>query len=501
MPTVQTLRESPTRTAPKRQVIARTRRLTAPHLLEGRGFTRLSWMVDVLMLLLAVGAAVAGASAADVPVNFGAELVIFPPLTILLLYLRGMYRPRLRVLLLDGISSVVSAISVAAMVSVALVEFTDPLAQPTALAARAWVFALLYVSGGRILLTLSQRRARERGVLARPALIVGAGQVGTRVARRLSEAPEYGLRPVGFLDPDPMPAGEGDDRGPAVLGTPDDLTEVVALTGASHVILAFTNEPDSSLLPLIRRCEELGVQVSLVPRLFDSINDRVALEHLGGMPLLALRSVDPKSWQFAIKHGFDRLATFVGLLFLAPLLALVAIGVKLSSPGPILYRQPRLGSDGREFEMLKFRTMTGDAGDEGEADAGWASEILGGEEVAPRPVKDRRTPFGRVVRKLSLDELPQLINVLRGDMSIVGPRPERVTYAQAFGEHVDRYSDRHRVRSGITGWAQVHGLRGQTSLSDRVEWDNYYIENWSLWLDFKIMLMTVVAVARGGDVD
>ena len=163
----------------------------------------------------------------------------------------------------------------------------------------------------------------------------------------------------------------------------------------------------------------------------------------------------------------------------------------------MLYRQPRVGLDGREFGMLKLRTMDGTPQDDGEADADWAAQQSGAQVlVHPSAVKDRTTPVGRILRKLSLDELPQLWNVVRGDMSLVGPRPERTSYVRQFEYSVYRYGDRHRVKSGITGWAQVHGLRGKTSLADRVEWDNYYIENWSLWLDVKIVLMTFVAIFR-----
>ena len=164
---------------------------------------------------------------------------------------------------------------------------------------------------------------------------------------------------------------------------------------------------------------------------------------------------------------------------------------------PLFFRQLRVGRDGRPFEMLKFRTMRGTPLDGGESDADWAAEQLGDAQAAEAvSVEDRLTPVGRLLRRFSIDEVPQLLNVVKGDMSIVGPRPERVAYVGLFEQSIYRYTDRHRVKSGITGWAQVHGLRGKTSLSDRVEWDNYYIENWSLWLDLKVLLLTFLAVVR-----
>ena len=192
--------------------------------------------------------------------------------------------------------------------------------------------------------------------------------------------------------------------------------------------------------------------------------------------------------QFALKYTLDRIVAGLFLLVLLPLFGLLVLGTLLSVGRPIFFRQPRFGLDGREFEMLKFRSMRA---------AAEQLEVLDlPPDTAPGGVEgdDRRTPFGTLLRKTSLDELPQLLNVLKGDMSLIGPRPERPDFARLFEDNVYRYGDRHRVKSGITGWAQVHGLRGKTSLSDRVEWDNYYIENWSLWLDVKILLMTVWAV-------
>ena len=174
---------------------------------------------------------------------------------------------------------------------------------------------------------------------------------------------------------------------------------------------------------------------------------------------------------------------------MSPVLAVIAVAVKLTSSGPVLFHQQRVGRDGRTFDVLKFRTMI---------EAPVPSSFQVGDGLAPGGVEglDRRTPLGRVLRDLSLDELPQLYNVLRGDMSLVGPRPERPEYVVRFARDVARYEDRHRVKSGITGWAQVHGYRGQTSIADRVEWDNYYIQNWSIWLDLRIIFMTIAEVLR-----
>jgi exopolysaccharide biosynthesis polyprenyl glycosylphosphotransferase len=252
---------------------------------------------------------------------------------------------------------------------------------------------------------------------------------------------------------------------------------------------------------MVRRCEAVGVSVSHVPRLFEAAVERLTVDHLGGLPLVTMQRSNPRGWQFFVKYLIDRFVAGALLLLMLPLLIAIAVAVKLSTGGPVLFRQSRCGLDGKQFSMLKFRTMRGSPDLHGESDADWATEVLNGKEPNGRvngrvsdAEEDRRTKLGHILRKLSLDELPQLWNIFRGDMSLIGPRPERVSYVKRFERAVHRYGDRHRVKSGMTGWAQVHGLRGQTSLADRVEWDNYYIENWSLWLDFKIFLLTFAAL-------
>ena len=273
------------------------------------------------------------------------------------------------------------------------------------------------------------------------------------------------------------------------------------------MIVAFSAVADARVSRLLRHCHELGIEVSVVPRMFDTINNRVGYDTVGGLPLMSFTIVNPRGWQHSIKYALDRVFATAMLLLLSPLLATIALAIKLTSRGPLFFRQPRVGLDGREFEMFKFRTMRGSPEEHGESDAGWAERIVGAggfddagvdgrENGASAPEHDRRTVFGRLLRRLSIDELPQLWNVLIGDMSLIGPRPERASYVRQFEGVVQRYGDRHRVKSGITGWAQVHGLRGQTSLDERVEWDNYYIAHWSLGLDIKILALTAVALLR-----
>jgi exopolysaccharide biosynthesis polyprenyl glycosylphosphotransferase len=462
-------------------------------LMSGRGLVLTTIATDALMLLLAAAAALVGAKAAHIPSGGNWIVWLFPPLVIGFLALRGMYRPKITLRILDEAAHVVGATSVAAMVIVAVATFLGGTTHSAELMARVWVFAMLYVSGGRLVLGLSQRHARVEKLVGKRTLIVGAGRIGAQVERRLDEQPELGLRPIGYVDAHPPSDDQVAGRHVPVLGGPEELAEIVRTTGAEHVVLAFLSSrgSDAKLVPIVRQCDELGLEVSLVPRLFESINVRVGLEHIGGMPLFRLRTVRPKGWQFAVKHALDRLMAAALIVLLGPILIAATLAVRFSSRGPIFFRQRRVGRDGRDFDLLKFRSMR--LADEPAPDN--VSVFLPG-DTAPGGVEgtDRRTNIGRLMRRTSIDELPQLFNVLRGQMSIVGPRPERPEFVELFERRVDRYEDRLRVKSGITGWAQVHGLRGKTSLSDRIELDNYYIENWSLWLDFKILVMTIGAV-------
>jgi len=356
---------------------------------------------------------------------------------------------------------------------------------------------VLAVGAGRTALALLQRWARSQHLVGRPVLIMGAGVVGAQVARRLESHPEYGLIPVGFLDESPRSVAEVGGRDVPVLGTIDELDETLRKTEVENLIVAFSSAADARVSPLIQHCQERGVQVSVVPRMFDTINDRAVYDSVGGLPMMSFSAIDPNGPQFAVKYALDRVFALALLVALSPLMLLVAIAVRLSSAGPILFRQRRVGRDGKLFDLYKFRSMrTPPHGiDEPPDDVG-AIEALLGVDTAPGGVEgaDRRTAVGRLLRRTSIDELPQLLNVLRGEMSIVGPRPERPEFVEVFLEDIARYGDRHRVKSGITGWAQVHGLRGQTSLAERVEWDNYYIAHWSLALDVKIIAMTLAAV-------
>jgi exopolysaccharide biosynthesis polyprenyl glycosylphosphotransferase len=478
---------APTRTATSEAIVALTGQL-----IESRVWARTRFLVDLLMLTLAASAAVFAVP--DLATGANRLLAaLFPLVTVVTLHARRNTDEGLQASVLDTGLGVIGAVSSASVLTMAAATALGG-AHPIGLTLRLWLFAVVYVGLARAVMVSVRAQAVSNRALAVPTLIVGAGAVGELIVKRISEDPRYGLRPVGFLDADPMPSPRPGSLRPTVpvLGAPSNLAAALAETGARRVILAFSTEPDHVLVDKIRECQQLGVAVSLVPRLFESINDRATLDHLGGLPLLSLRPTDPRGWEFAVKHAFDRSFAFLAVIAFAPLMGAIALMVRLTSPGPALFRQRRVGRDGQVFDVLKFRTMHEPAGPLGlgfDPPEGCAPGGVEGE--------DRRTRFGRWLRETSLDELPQLINVLRGEMSLVGPRPERPEFVERFAGEVTRYEDRHAVKSGMTGWAQVNGLRGQTSIGDRVEWDNYYIRNWSLGLDLRILARTAAGLLRG----
>jgi exopolysaccharide biosynthesis polyprenyl glycosylphosphotransferase len=467
--------------------------------LEGPGWTLLRPATDFLLMWLALAITLSGAGGLLHARAISQPLLAMPALVVVIFYLRGLYRTRLRALVLDGVVPIVSAVSIAAM-AVAMIGIYSNGVIPEHFV-RTWLIAMACVGAGRALLALAQRTARARRLVAKPVLIMGAGVVGAQVARRLENHPEYGLVPVGFLDEDPRSVAEVGGRDVPVLGTIEDLDEAVASTGVTNLIVAFSSVADARVSRLIQRCQELGVEVSVVPRMFDTINNRVGYETVGGLPLMSFITINPRGLQFAIKHGIDRVLASLFVVLLAPLLLLSALAVKLGSCGPVLFRQRRVGRDGKAFDLYKFRSMHIQPGrSRAEEDSSSLEFLLGG-DTAPGGVEgdDRRTAVGRFLRRTSIDELPQLLNVLKGEMSLIGPRPERPEFVELFMNDIVRYGDRHRVKSGITGWAQVHGLRGQTSLAERVEWDNYYIAHWSLGLDLKIFALTLAAVFHNAE--
>jgi exopolysaccharide biosynthesis polyprenyl glycosylphosphotransferase len=458
---------------------------------SARRWLALAPIADALVLTFAVVVERLGGRAVGADNLSVAWVVGFPAITMALLAAGGLYRDRLRLQLLDDLRTIAGATAIASMATIALpVLIGAETAGLPAQGVRLWLFATVYLTASRggILSSVIASRRHDAAV---PTLIVGAGSVGRLIAKRLAEHREIGLNPIGFLDKEPLAAGEDEPTLP-VLGASWDLVDVVEAYGVEHVVFTFSTAPHEVMLRMVDECNRRGVRVTLVPRLFERIPRDMSVDYLGGIPLISINPSSPTSWRFRVKYAIDRLIALAILIVISPLFIAVAAGVLISVGRPIFFRQRRVGCDGHVFEMLKFRSMRGSASPN-QADGAAVDVGPGGVEG-----EDRRTRLGMFLRRSSLDELPQLLNVLRGDMSIVGPRPERPEFVELFGGRVYRYNDRHRVKSGITGWAQISGWRGKTSLASRVEWDNWYIENWSPWLDFKILLRTFGAVVRAG---
>jgi exopolysaccharide biosynthesis polyprenyl glycosylphosphotransferase len=409
-------------------------------------------------------------------------------LTPALVAAHGGYSPSPQLDLVDRLRQALGRLLFAGLFVIAAWAMTTHGPVSTESAVVTWAIFAVALAGVRIALH-AHASARRRHTALRPTLIVGAGRVGSAISRRLLDHPEYGLVPVGYLDDDPLiPGGDG----VPVLGKVRDLEPVVQRYEVRQVIITFSRASHEQLLMLTERAVALGLDISLVPRLYQKTTQRVTVRHIGGMPLLDLRFIDPEGLEFRIKYALDKVGATFALVLMSPILAVSMAAVWMTMGRPVLFRQTRVGRDGKEFEMLKLRTMIAPNGHE-------AIDLPA--DMAPGGIEgavDRTTRVGRLLRRLSIDELPQLVNVLTGEMSLVGPRPERPEFVRLFNSNVDGYGRRHRVKAGITGWAQVHGLRGRTSISDRAEWDNYYIDNFSLWLDAKIVVLTacelVVAV-------
>ncbi len=449
--------------------------------------------VDLTTASLAVAIGMTWASSSHLSLPPTWMLFFFAPTIVALSAFRGLYRRTLRRTFLEELPTIQAVTAMAAMLLLSGLVLNPTIQGSRSNAvARMWMVAAVLVPLGRLVWIAIRNHFFRLHRMTSPTLILGNGMIAAKVLDRLEITPEYGLQPVGLIDDEVPTLGVDRDQPASIpyLGKMAALDDVITETGAECLVVAFSRTRDDAITAAIRVAHRRGVQVWIVPRIFDAMGVHARIDHIGGLPLIAVPATDPRSWQFTAKHVSDRVFAAVGLALISPLFVMLMLLVKLSSSGPVFFSQPRIGRDGREFGCLKFRSMRPPSA----ADAAFTL----GADSAPGGVEgvDRRTTIGKILRSTSLDELPQLLNVLRGHMSLVGPRPERPEYVDLFNLQISRYGERHRVKAGITGWAQVHGLRGQTSIADRAEWDNFYIENWSLWLDWRILAMTVRAVLR-----
>jgi Undecaprenyl-phosphate glucose phosphotransferase len=402
-------------------------------------------------------------------------LILVLPLWAWVFRSRGLYAPRRTDSLVAEVAEVAAAATTVVVLLVVATFFVRSYFFSRGVIALFWVLSIAAVSGIRVAARQTLRALHRRGRSLSTVLVIGGGELAEQVVDRIHEHPETGLRVAGVLCDAPQSHRV---RGVPVLGRYDEVNRVLQQCGVSRAIVALSREDTTHLEPLLAQLEDELVDVSLVPDLLHVATLRSSVEDFDGLPMISLREGPLVGWAAIQKRVFDIAVSSPALLAAAPLLALVALAIRLTSGAPILYAQERMGLDGRLFRMLKFRTMVLNA----ERDTGpvWA-----------RRGDPRETRIGGFLRRTSLDELPQLWNVLRGDMSLVGPRPERPVFIEQFRREVPGYMLRHKVKAGLTGWAQVHRWRGDTSLHERVEHDLYYIRNWSLGLDLRILLMTL----------
>ena len=411
--------------------------------------------------------AVAGAAVAGTLVCRGAEL----------------HRSRLVLSVVEDLPRLALAAVVAALTLVALTPVSEVRTRPwLTLAAFGATTLVLLVLLRSVVYAVAHVRRRS-GRSAHPVIVVGAGVVGRRLAQVFEHRREYGLVPVGIIDT--APGLTARDLPVPLLGGIDDLENAMTDLGVDDVVFAFPDPPDDQTIDTVRRCVQADHQVFVVPRFFEmmGLDHHRRTEVIGDVAVMRLRRWGLRPHTLFLKRVLDVALSLVALAALSPVLLACAVAVRIETGPGVIFKQVRIGRGGRPFTLYKFRSLK--PADATESATQWSIDH-----------DDRLGPVGRFLRRTSLDELPQLVNVLRGDMSLVGPRPERPFFVREFARTQVRYDDRHRVHTGLTGYAQVHDLRGNTPIDARVRYDNYYIENWSLWADVKILFRTVRALAR-----
>lgn len=416
---------------------------------------------------------------------FEPYLALFPIITLIwpvVFYFRGLLEGRPQRSLVEEALAVGIAVGLASVMLYAGLGFYREFTYSRLTLGIFAVLDVVFVAVARAVYWSVMARVWASSRHRKHALVAGAGELGRMVAYKLAEHRELGLDVVGFLDDDPGKAGTR-FGGVPVLGTLDTLDVVSSTHRVDILYVALPLGSQRRAVKLLKAAEPLLLDVRVVPDLLQYYALRAGVEDLGGIPVINLTQIPLAGWNRLVKRALDLTLATLSLIALSPILGVIALAIRRHDRGPALYRQLRMGLDGKPFEILKFRTMIPDA------------ERATGVRFAH--ANDRRTtPVGALLRRYSLDELPQLWNVLRGEMSLVGPRPERPEFVARFRERYPEYMSRHRMRAGITGWAQVHDLRGQSSIRKRIAHDLYYIDNWSLALDLKIIWLTLLRFWR-----
>ncbi len=406
-------------------------------------------------------------------------LLILPILIVWVFIFKAfnLYRPRRITSHLGEILDIAKACSTAVVVLIAITFFVKKFEFSRVVFIYFWVLSILVLSMSRALFRESLRFFRRLGYNQRHIIIVGDGVLARNLIMKLKGHPELGLNVVGLLSSRPERVGKR-VQGKEIFGIYNEITSILQEQAIDQIFVAVPFSEMGELEGIRQSIGKEPVTIKVVPDYFSFFPFCGGVEVFEGLPILNIQDSPLYGWDIVLKRVSDILISGVAIIVTLPLMLLIAVMVKLTSPGPIFYRQERAGLDGKVFDMLKFRTMGVDA--EKETGPVWAKEN-----------DPRRTKFGTFLRKTSLDELPQFFNVIKGDMSVVGPRPERPEFIHDFQENIPRYLLRHKMKAGITGWAQVNGWRGNTSLKKRIKYDLYYIEHWNLTFDLKILWLTI----------
>lgn len=391
----------------------------------------------------------------------------------------GLYNEKRLLKFSNELSLIIKAMSMGMVVLMALTFAHREYSYSRLVVGLSWVLGIFALTISRFLIGNLEQWLCQFRQEQKKMLILGTGETARDLFHNIKQNPRWGYEVIGFLSKHEENSKEMD--GVPILGDISHLEEVLEKKRPDEVVLAISGLSHEKMVQLIAECEKQIVLFKLVPDMFEIITTKVDVYDIDGIPLLGLKELPLEYvWNRFIKRLMDIIGSAIGLILSAPLYIIITPLIKLTSTGPVFYRQARCGEDGRAFTLFKFRTMYHNA--EQKTGPVWAKED-----------DPRCTWIGKWLRNLYMDELPQLINVLKGDMSLVGPRPERPSFVEQFKDDIPRYMSRHLVKSGITGWAQVNGLRGNTPLKERVKYDMCYIENWSIWFDLKILFMTIFA--------
>jgi exopolysaccharide biosynthesis polyprenyl glycosylphosphotransferase len=425
---------------------------------------------------------------------FNTILLLLMALVVLMLQVRGIYRSPRWTTLLDETFSITNAVTTA-MALVVLYAFLQRFYPSRLIFIYAWLLTIALLVAKRLGVRVVRERLWLRGIGVDRVLVVGAGQAGQRLLQYLIGQPQLGYQVVGFIDDTPPPANwaiatQRRVVRPPHLGTSAELTDIVRRQRIDEVIIALPPTAHEQLVGIMDQCRACDVEFKLVPDLYELAMDRVDIHEVAGLPLIGLKPARIAGWNFALKRAIGTLLAIIVLMLGSVLIALIALAIKIDSSGPVLFRQERVGRNGRRFICFKFRSMVADA----EAQQAKIKQAFDVNGLWKKPPDDPRvTRVGKLLRRTSLDELPQFINVLLGEMSVVGPRPG--TPAEV-AEYEDWHLERLAVTPGLTGLWQVSG-RSNLTFDEMVRLDLYYAEHWSPWLDLKIILRTIPAILTG----